>query len=143
MSAVVPPSTLSFAGHSSEDDVDGLLRAFYKAEMPNPWPPLEAPAARNVVLPFRPAAKRFPMLRTRLALAACVAFLVAGPLALSAYFTGSNTDTAATTVPTPIDEGRANNPPKPGDINTPDFHLLQKDGRTWTELKVFPDPGKK
>ncbi len=96
MNLVVPPN-LNHADRPSEDEVDGLLRAFYKAEMPDPWPSLEAPVDRNLILPLRPAARRFPMLRTRLALAACVAFLVAGPIALSAYFNRANTTTAAQT----------------------------------------------
>jgi hypothetical protein len=114
MSVVVPPF-LDLSGRPSEDEVDGLLRNFYQAELPNPWPSLEAPAAKNVILPFRPAAKRFPMLRTRLALAACVAFLVAGPLALSAYLSGTNTNTAATSVPgmePTADRRNSNLPPR-------------------------------
>jgi hypothetical protein len=97
MNLVVPP--VDHSDRSSEDELDGLLRAFYKAELPNPWPSFEAPADRNLILPLRPFGKRFPMWRTRLALAASVAFLVAGPIALSAYLSGTNTNTAAATVP--------------------------------------------
>jgi hypothetical protein len=89
MNVFVPPSMVNQNGRSSEDELEGMLRAYYKAELPNPWPSLEAPAARNNILPMRPPMRRFPMLRSRLALAACVAFLVAGPLALSAYFGGT------------------------------------------------------
>jgi hypothetical protein len=95
MNVFVPPSTVNQNGRSSEDELEGMLRAYYKAELPNPWPSLEAPAARNDILPMRPPVRRFPMLRSRLALAACVAFLVAGPLALSSYFSGAKTDTVA------------------------------------------------
>jgi len=91
MNVFVPPSTVNQNGRSSEDELEGMLRAYYKAELPNPWPSLEAPATRNDILPMRPPVRRFPMLRSRLALAACVAFLVAGPLALSAYFGGAGT----------------------------------------------------
>jgi len=107
MNLVVPPS-LDHSDRPSEDELDGLLRAFYKAELPNPWPSFEAPADRNLILPLRPFGKRFPMWRTRLALAACVAFLVAGPIALSAYFGGPQTDSVAKPNATaPFDDAKA------------------------------------
>jgi hypothetical protein len=103
--------------------------------MPNPWPSLQTPAPRNATLPFRPTAPRFPMLRTRLALAACVAFLVAGPLLLSAFF-NRGPQTAATTDPAPVNGGTATHV-KPGEEG---YQLIQKDGRTW--IKVDGTSGK-
>jgi hypothetical protein len=109
MNVFVPPSTVNQNGRSSEDELDGVLRAFYQAELPSPWPSLEAPAMRNDILPMRPPVRRFPMLRSRLALAACVAFLVAGPLALSTYFGGTKTDIVAKPNSTePFGDVRAN-----------------------------------
>jgi hypothetical protein len=61
-----------------EDDLDGLLRDFFRAEMPGPWLPFQAPAPRRATLP-----RRFSLLRSRLALAASVALLVTGALLLS------------------------------------------------------------
>src|SRR5262245_55934618 len=65
-------------------DLDAALRAFFAAEMPAPWPPFRPPAA---VLPFparRPAPARRPWRGSRLALAASVALLALGALALPA-----------------------------------------------------------
>lgn len=59
-----------------EEDLDGLLRKFFRAEMPRPWPPFESP--RRAAPP-----RRFALLRSRLALAASVALLVTGALSLS------------------------------------------------------------
>jgi hypothetical protein len=68
----------------SGDNLDNLLRAFFQAEMPNPWPSMEAPAARLKVAPPRPTPQRKgSLLRSRLALAASVALLLSGPLFLS------------------------------------------------------------
>jgi hypothetical protein len=139
MNVFVPPTTVNQNGRSSEDELDGLLRAFYQAELPHPWPSPEVPALRNDVLPLRSPLRRFPMLRSRLALAASVALLVAGPLALSAYFTGGKSagpdtggmngtgDAGATYV-------------KPGGPSETGFELIQKDGVTW--IKVDGRPGK-
>jgi hypothetical protein len=130
------PPTTNQTDRPTEDELDGLLRAFYMAELPNPWPSLKAPAPRSFFMPFRPAAPRFPMLRTRLALAACVAFLVAGPLLLSAYFSRSNQDSAQTTTPSALPDGSAIKV-KPGEEG---YQLIQKDGRTW--IKVDGTSGK-
>ncbi len=105
MTVVVPPH-LDNRAKPPEDEVDNLLRAFYRRELPNPWPMLTPPssvASRIVpLLPIAtllPRARRFPMLRTRLALAACVAFLVAGPLVLASFFSPTRTESAATSQP--------------------------------------------
>jgi hypothetical protein len=62
---------------------EDLLRAFFRAEMPEPWPELNRPEPR--VLPFvRPQrASRFAGTRSRLALAASVAILLLSSWALS------------------------------------------------------------
>jgi hypothetical protein len=83
MAVVTPPTIVPRSGPPPEDDLDGLLRAFFKAEMPDPWPSLEAPAPRNGVLPLRrPKAPRFTLWRSRLALAASILLLIAGALFL-------------------------------------------------------------
>ena len=38
------PLTLRDAG-PPPDEIDGLLRAFFRAELPDPWPVLKSPAA--------------------------------------------------------------------------------------------------
>jgi hypothetical protein len=110
MNVFVPPSAVDQNGWSSEDELDGLLRAYYKAELPNSWPSPQAPTARNDILPMRPSTRRFPMLRSRLALAACVAFLVAGPLALSAYFGGGGSQVSEAPQTVGADSTTASNP---------------------------------
>jgi hypothetical protein len=70
-------------------EVDELLRRFYRAEMPDPWP--AAPAVATVSpsqerQPRRLTFGRFFRAPTRLALAAAVALLVIGYLALQTWF---------------------------------------------------------
>jgi hypothetical protein len=62
------------------DDLDGLLRAFYRKEMPARWPAPPVPPAHK--LPFRRPPPR-GLLRSRLALVASVALLVLGSLFVS------------------------------------------------------------
>jgi hypothetical protein len=68
-----------------DDDIDGLMRAYFRTEMPDPWPPLSLPDEGPVVLP-KPMPVRRSLFRSRLALAASVAFLLAGPWFLSDSF---------------------------------------------------------
>ena len=88
---VAPP------GHHNGDtpeggEVDQLLRAFYRAEMPNPWPSFQAPAEAPMVLPFpAPPVRRALWTSSRLALAASIAVLAGGVWLLSGAF---STDTA-------------------------------------------------
>jgi len=65
------------------DDVDGALTAFFKSELPNPWPALQLPEAEMSAtpLPFRRPA-RSP-LRSRLALAASILLMLLGSLFLA------------------------------------------------------------
>jgi hypothetical protein len=72
------------------EDLDGLLRQFFRAEMPEPWPaapPLPQPRPRPAVSPRKRTAGR-PWFRfsTRFAVAASVALLVIGYLALAGRF---------------------------------------------------------
>lgn len=74
-----PPSLDSPLRGRSGDDLDGLLRGYFRAEMPEPWPNLEPPASEPV-LPFAaaPRPRRWKSFRARLSLAASVALLLAG-----------------------------------------------------------------
>jgi hypothetical protein len=60
------------AGDGSPDDLDRLLRAFFRSRVPTPWPRLRAPTAVARVR------GRGPLPAGRLALAASVAALLAG-----------------------------------------------------------------
>src|SRR5205807_413925 len=74
---VAPPNHRS-DGAPEGDEVDRLLRGFYQAEMPDPWPSFEAPAETPRALPFpAPAPRSSLSARSRLALAASIALLVA------------------------------------------------------------------
>jgi hypothetical protein len=68
-----PPTIVPNSGQPPEDDVDGMLRSFFKAEMPNPWPAFQKPTA---------APARFSLWRSRLALAASILLLIGGALLL-------------------------------------------------------------
>jgi hypothetical protein len=79
MSFMLSPPTSPRQDTSGDDGLDNLLRSFYKAQLPDPWPSCEAPPDRRVLFPLSPAARRRqPLLRSRLALAASVVLLVAG-----------------------------------------------------------------
>lgn len=76
-----PPNETN--GQGSPEPYEDLLRAFFRAEMPSPWPELKRPEPQ--VLPFvRPQrANRFASTRSRLALAASVVILLVGSWFLS------------------------------------------------------------
>lgn len=80
-----PPALDSPMTGRPEEDLDGLLNAFFRSEMPNPWP--SAPLAEDTsrLLPLRMPTRK-SLFRSRLALAASVAFLLAGPWLLSGSF---------------------------------------------------------
>jgi hypothetical protein len=104
----------------SPGDVDGVLRAYFQAEMPDPWP---APNVLADVGP--PAVRRAPtLLRSRWALAATVLGLLLGHAFLSGRFPES--------VPTQPDRdstsiiGRKSGPAFP---NQNQFHRDNPDAR--------------
>ena len=83
--------------HPPEQDVDQLLGAFFKSEIPDPWPAFEPPAR---TLPFRPAPERRGfVLGSRLALAASVALLLVSGWLLSGSFNAPNARTGPGYVP--------------------------------------------
>lgn len=65
------------------NDVDDLLRDFFRAEMPNPWPEIQLP---EVDAPAKPLATRGYLSWSRGVLAASVLFLLLGQMALSGRF---------------------------------------------------------
>ena len=75
-------SVPTFTDDEARPDVDALLRGYFQKEMPCPWPMLSAP------MPVRSRQADNTWLRYsgRLALAACVALMVAGYLTLAGYF---------------------------------------------------------
>jgi hypothetical protein len=104
MSNVDPPLDVRSPGRPA-GDLDGLLRAFFRAEMPHPWPavqigqgpspfPQRNRTAAHMNGDDRPPAdtgRRFAprswsKIRSRLALAATVALLLLGTLLMSGRF---------------------------------------------------------
>jgi hypothetical protein len=65
------------------EDVDVLLRQFFRSEMPDPWP--AAPPV-SATAPRKPQQRRGFRLSSRSALAAAVALFLIGYLALAARF---------------------------------------------------------
>jgi len=84
MRFVDPPSLDAARQRLPGDDLDGLLSAFFRNELPSPWP--EAPRVEETPVILRPAQARRSSLRSRLALAASVALLVSGPWFLGDSF---------------------------------------------------------
>jgi hypothetical protein len=134
MTLLSPPS-VSRDGGPPPDDVDRILRAFFKAEMPDPWPSAEAPPPRRL-LPF-PAArpsKRWPLMRSRLALAASVALLVTGLLFLAGAFQGRPVSPVEPVIPMGTAEhpefNGALKPPTPHDLKIDESLIQTPDGTT-------------
>jgi hypothetical protein len=92
-------------------NVDDLLRSYFRAEMPEPWPEMRAPAP---ILPLAAPAQRKTWWRRagRLAIAASVALMLIGYLALASLFPAPTSkglgvfhdnDTARNPVPIRVD----------------------------------------
>jgi hypothetical protein len=143
----------SRGGAQPPDDIDKWLRAFFKAQMPHPWPSPEAPAPRRVAPPpvARPA-PRWPLMRSRLALAASVALLATGLLFLAGAFQG-RMNPAAPPIHMDGSANRENDPihkgtqplADPHDAQAPpklkiDESLIQEPDGTKIEVKVIDWP---
>lgn len=79
MSVVEPPS------RKPGDELDELLRRFFRSQLPQPWPALRLPASEH---PRWPALGR-SLARSRWALAASVALLLLSSLLLPSRFTSN------------------------------------------------------
>jgi hypothetical protein len=110
------------------DEIDALLRAYYRAEMPDPWPSFEAPLRQNVV-PFRKPTRRFPLMRSRLAVAASVALIVGGMWFLSRMPHNSKPDATL-----PLGPGVGTK------IKMHESLIQGKDGPTEFKIEVDGDP---
>jgi hypothetical protein len=71
-----PPVDFGRSGPPA-DDVDGLLREFFRSQLPNTWPALKPPA-EAVVRPLTPPISRWSGFRSRFALAASIGLLLVG-----------------------------------------------------------------
>ena len=79
----------------STDDVDGVLGAFFKAQMPAPWPSMKAPPGAEKTT------KGWPIMRSRLALAASVGLLALGLSSLAGAFHGRIVPTESIRIESP------------------------------------------
>ena len=75
-------NTTTLKNDGARPDVDVALRDYFQHEMPHPWPAFEAPQAMRSKRP----ASFWSRYGGRMALAASIAVLLAGYLALSGYF---------------------------------------------------------
>lgn len=99
MSSVEPPDDWRNPGRPGEDP-DGLLRAFFRSEVPDPWPAFRRPDDHSPsAFAGRPASGRAsrPRLgaavRGRLALAAAAVVLLLGTLLLAGRFPADPAET--------------------------------------------------
>jgi len=89
MKFLEPPGTESSGFARPPEDVDQLLQAFFRAEMPSPWPEMKVPAEP----PARITPRTRSLVRSRWALAASVALLAIGPWLVAGKFqTAPRTD---------------------------------------------------
>jgi hypothetical protein len=72
----------------SPNDLDGLLRSFFRAQMPEPWP-VPKPPATSTVRKGGAAAARRSLVRSRFALAACLLVLLVGQSFVSSMLSDS------------------------------------------------------
>jgi hypothetical protein len=98
MSIHEPPTERTGAGLPWPDDLDGLLRAYFRTEMADPWPALQLPASFSATPPHP---RRLPW-GSRSALAASVALLLLSYLALSGSWEPLGPPSP---VPTPVEVG--------------------------------------
>jgi hypothetical protein len=85
MRFVDPPTLDSPWRERPGDDLDDLMTAFFRSEMPSPWPGAPEPEEAEVIVRRRPPTRK-PVWGSRLALAASVALLLAGGWRLSGSF---------------------------------------------------------
>jgi hypothetical protein len=93
MNSLQPPLSGPHELDRSPNELDRLMHAFFRAEMPQSWPVLKPPAPAPVRKATAPAASR-SLFRSRFALAACLLILLIGQSFLSPKFLGSVHTTA-------------------------------------------------
>jgi hypothetical protein len=144
MNRVAPPQP------AGDDPIDALLGAFFKGEMPDPWPAFQPPArSRTLPLPARRAPVVRRLVGSRVALAASVALLLLCGWLLG----GKSVPTAAPGLPALPSPGSADRDnhypstaPTPAEPSAPaetrpssrvsEPVLEHKDGRTGVRIDV-------
>ena len=82
------PLPVTQNGSHTARDVDALLRDYFRAQMPEPWPEVDVPATLPLVQPRSKWLRAFP----RLALAASIVLLLLGYVALGGLFPKESTN---------------------------------------------------
>jgi hypothetical protein len=141
---------------SPGDEIDALLNAFYKAEVPAPWPAFRLPARTRLQPPAQPGARSGAGWSPRLALAVAIALLLAAMWLLprpSLTSDGSRPASMNTIGPHGANKGGIL-PPAPASMDKPgtltpnkvksSLHLEQrKDGSTNIKITVEELPANK
>jgi hypothetical protein len=128
MNVIVPPRV------PPDDEIDGLLRAFYRAQAPQPWPEWKAPDAQPRTVPLRPASSRPPLWRSRFALAASVALLALSSL----FLPGKAPRAPQSPARPPLTNGEATRRAAPGNKVKSSLSLEQpKDGPTKIKVEAY------
>lgn len=143
MHYVEPPTLDSSMRGSSEDGLDGLLKAYFQHELPQPWPTAPVPEERPVILTLPKARKS--LLHSRLALAASVALFLAGPWLISGSFSLFKDNSEAST---PDGTNVGKNLAKPDlergsakrnlDVSETRMSFPVKDGKARIQVDVLP-----
>jgi hypothetical protein len=134
MNRTVPPP-------SRPGDLDAWLSAFFRSEMPDPWPSFQPPAERKAppTLPApRKAPGRWPLFRSRLALAASVGLLVLSGLALPGRL-GDPARKASGPVPGDATSNKADKYPFPFDFDDGKENSLPRKVKTSMSLEQERD----
>jgi len=78
MSVMEPPLMNRSNFSPADEELEGLLRSFFRDELPHPWPALNPPAAAILPLPQTAGHRPAALSRSQVALAASVALLFGG-----------------------------------------------------------------
>jgi hypothetical protein len=118
------------------NDLDRLLRDYFRSEMPEPWPAPQMPA-RLAVVPARAGRSRWGLFRSRFALAASVALLLLAQWFLAGRFHSEPGDPG-------LRDGGASRDTillPSGDEYQFENRLFQQPGKP-TELRMYASPVK-
>jgi hypothetical protein len=87
---IKPPVTLRLS-EGQPDELDRLLRGYFRKEMPRPWPPLRSVEGKRS-RPVQRGRGRWPRLSPRLVLVAAMVLLLVGYVVLASKFPGSTSN---------------------------------------------------
>src|SRR5262245_15171542 len=144
---IVDPPSLDSPGRGRHGDLDRLLSDFFRSEMPHPWPELTIPdeQPRTLPLPARKPMPRRSSWRSRFALAASIALLLAGGWFLSGKFAGISRSGGTFNRPsaTPPDDAPGKRRLKEDEVRPPrERIILDQSGQTKFQLEFddLPEP---